>query len=390
MAIGMITGIKSNDNDLKLTVNKNFVWLDKNNSDTVTVTTPSDGKIYVLSSANNVISATINANVITLKALKYGTAIITVSQDTGTGDYINKMPTSKNIFVTNIDPMLENNSWEAISDVSQSGTGSNYWSVGDMKSITLNGTIGILSLSNFVTNVFILHFNYPSNGKANNNITWHGFKTNDRINIALVDSKYNDYALDGTIYFNMNHWGDNTYGGWKGCDLRYDILGATSTAPSDYGLDPSSTRIGYDATQNTISSPVPNTLMAALSSDFRNSLKLWSRWIDIIGQNSNEEQNIQETIDAISLLAEFEVFGTRTYANQYEQNHQIQIDYYKLGNYKYKYYHNNPDEVVDRWWLASPHIGTISIDNRFCSVLGGRISNAASRASFAIAPVFKT
>ena len=148
MAIGIIAGLQSNNDDFKLSLNKNFIWLDKNQTTTVTADTPSDGNIYVYSSANDIIKASINNKVITLQALKYGSAIITVGQDTGTGDYTNKTPTSKNIFVTNIDSVLENNSWEAISDVSQSGTGLNYWSVGDIKNITLNGTIGTLALFN--------------------------------------------------------------------------------------------------------------------------------------------------------------------------------------------------------------------------------------------------
>ena len=231
MAIGTIIGLQSSNNDLELTLSKNFIWLDKDESITVTVDTPSNGNIYVMSSNSNIITASINNKVITLTALKYGLAVITVSQDTGIGDYANLTPETKSILVTNIDSVLENNSWEAISDVSQSGTGSNYWSVGDIKNITLNGTIGTLTLSNFACKVFILHFNYSMNGVADNNIIWGGFKDSNGKDIALVDSNYNNNSMNGTMYFNMNHWGNTSYygsnfGGWKGSCLRYDILGS--------------------------------------------------------------------------------------------------------------------------------------------------------------------
>ena len=133
-------------------------------------------------------------------------------------------------------PAVNNTNWTTISEISQAGTGDQYWSIGDMKSITLNGNIGEgLTLDNFETNVFILHFNYPMNNVAENNIIWGGFKTSDGINIALVDSQYSSTSADGSKYFNMNHWSDKNFGGWRGTCLRYDILGATSTAPSQYG-----------------------------------------------------------------------------------------------------------------------------------------------------------
>ena len=50
------------------------------------------------------------------------------------------------------------------------------------------------------------------------------------------DSNYNSSYTDGRKGFNTNHWGNYNYGGWKGCDARYDILGSTNKQPSGYGL----------------------------------------------------------------------------------------------------------------------------------------------------------
>ena len=53
-------------------------------------------------------------------------------------------------------------------------------------------------------------------------------------------------------------------------------------------------------------------------------------------------------------LSEFEVFGTRSYANQYEQNYQLQYDYYKAGNTKIANNHTAVTTAV--WWgLRSPY-----------------------------------
>ena len=223
------------------------------------------------------------------------------------------------------------------------------------------------------------------NRVAENNIIWGGFKDNNGKDIALVDSNYDKTSTNGIMYFNMNYWGNINYGGWKGCDLRYDILGATSTQPSDYGTNHTTACVGYDATSATLTNPKANTLLAALSADFRNVLRLWSRWIDAIGNNSNVDTNIKETVDTVTLLTEFEVFGTRRYANQYEQNYQSQMEYYRLGNSNIKYKYNDSSNKVWRW-LASPGYNDVHC---FCGADTSSCNYSASW-SGAVAPAFKT
>lgn len=280
-------------------------------------------------------------------------------------------------------------SWSEISAIAQAGTGADYFNIGDCKEITLNGSIGDqLTLSNLTLCVFILHFNYPMNGTADNNIILGGFKTalTDGTDVALCDSKYNTQSTDGTICFNMNHWSKANHGGWKGSDFRYDILGATSTQPSDYGKAHTTSCVGYNATVATLTNPKENTLLATLPSDFRSALRLWSRWIDAKGNYSNVEANIEETIDAITLLTEFEVQDTQSNANQYEKKHQSQMEYYRLGNSKIKYNHSSTSSAVF-WKLASPYF-----TNRFsfCSVRNdGSAGTISATSSYAVAPAFK-
>ena len=131
---------------------------------------------------------------------------------------------------------------------------------------------------------------------------------------------------------------------------------------------------------------IQNTLLAALPSDFRNALRLWTRWIDAIGNCSNVDANIKPTIDAVTLLTEFEIHGVRSSANQYEQNHQTQMTYYKNGNSKIKYNHSSTSSAV-WWWLASPNYYN---PNYFCIVYaGGSACTAHARCSYAVAPAFK-
>ena len=232
-----------------------------------------------------------------------------------------------------IKPVLNNNSWATISKVAKAGTGDTYWDVGDRKAITLNGKIGnYLTLSNYATYVFILDFNHPVNkSTADKNIIFGGFKTalSGGKDVCLCDSGYKNAKTSG-IYFNMNHKQATTssnqntnYGGWRGCDFRYDILGTVDTAPVEYNASRTSYATGSDATTKAITSPKANTLMAALPSDFRSVLRLWTRWINNTGgDDAWIDTSVSACIDAgISLLAEFEIFGARTKANNYEQNH---------------------------------------------------------------------
>ena len=70
----------------------------------------------------------------------------------------------------------------------------------------------------------------------------------------------------------------------------------------------------------------------------------------------NVQTYVTATTDYLFLLAEFEVFGTRSYANSYEQNYQAQYDYYKAGNSKVAYNHSAVSTAV-WWWLRSPYCG---------------------------------
>ena len=288
---------------------------------------------------------------------------------------------------------LNDNSWAVISEVSQAGNGDLYWDVGDAKEIELNGQIGnCFTATNLSLCVFILDFNHKMNGVDENNIIWSGFKSalTEGKDVAFADSKYNSSITNGTVCFNMNHWGNYNYGGWKGSDLRYDVLGATSTQPSDYGKQHTTSCVGYDATAETLSSPKANTLLAALPSELRNVIRFWTRWIDAVGNNSNVDENIQATVDAITLLSEPEVYTPRGIANQYEQNHNTQMAYYANGNSKVRYKHNALNDSA-WWWLSSPISGG---SNQFCVVANagrsGNESNSGAAYAGALAPAFKT
>lgn len=238
---------------------------------------------------------------------------------------------------------LDGCSWANISVVAATGKAKNYFTVGDCKKITLNGTVGTLELSNFDTCVYIIGFDH--NG-ATNTIDFGTFKTADsnRKDICLVDSYYNNNGADVKGFSLGRTMYDYFAGiGWKDCPSRYDVLGSTNV-------------IGVDiADVTTTTNPVNETLMAALPSDLREVMKPMTIYTDNAGHNSDISDNVTSTVDYLPLLAEYEVIGFRSCANSGEQDYQMQYAYYSYGNSRVKFNHNETNSAV-MWILRSPAI----------------------------------
>lgn len=241
-----------------------------------------------------------------------------------------------------------------------------------MKKIVLSGNIGTIAIDNYETYVYIIGIDHNKEIEGTG-ITFGCFKNKNGKDIALVDSKYNNSLTNGNKYYNMNHSSDTNSGGWKGCDLRYDILGSTDTNDGD-------------ATVTTATKPVANTLMAALPSDLRAVMQPMTIYTDNTGGGDNYASHVTKTIDYLPLLAEYEIFGTRTYANSAEKNYQKQYAYYSAENSKIKYSIIKTSSTI--WWSArsSCYDGT----STFCAVTptGAANGNHAS-IPIGIVPIFR-
>lgn len=312
-----------------LSLNKTSIKLTAaKTTDTITVTRAGDGKITTTSSAPTVASVSVSGGVVTVTAKGKGSATITVSVAAGTN---HTAPANKtcSVEVTLPTKVLNDNSWATIREVSSAGLGANYWAVGDVKEIKINGKVGNTTFSNLAVNAFILGFNHNSAREGGNKIHFQIGKIGSAA-VALCDSKYNT-NISGTGYFSWNTSNTNS-GGWNACYKRKTL----------YGND------------GTPTSPLANSLMAALPSDLRAVMQPVTKYTDNTGNASNSSGNVTTTTDYLFDLSEFEVFGTRSYANQYEQNYQAQYDYYKAGNTKIANNHTAVTTAV--WWgLRSPN-----------------------------------
>ena len=356
----------------------------KGATQTVTVTRSGDGTIDAASSDPGVAAVTVSGTTITIKALSTGSATIHVTVAAGS----NHKATTCTFSVTAeiLSSTLNDNTWEQIRKASDIDAGASLWPVGATKEIEVKGTIGTLSIDEKLW-VFIIGFNHNANYEGSHKIHFQGFKTAQAggTDVGLVDNGYGNSYTDGTKYFSINHWSYNNYGGWAACDARYDVLGSTNVAPSNYGSAKASGATGNDPTATCTTSPVEGTLMAALPSDLRAVMKPITKYTDNVAGGTNASANVKATIDYLPLLAEFEVHGARTYANSYERNYQAQYAYYANGNSKIKYKHSAVTTAAV-WWSRSPCCYN---GNRFCCVWSsGGANEDITNYSRAVAPAF--
>lgn len=327
-------------------------------SGTITVTRPGSGTVTASSDNTNIATVSVSGTTITVTAKATGSATITVSVGADT-NYTAPSSKTFTVAVTLVSKTLSSNSWAVIKAVSDAGQGANYWSVGDTKRITLNGKVGAYTFSNFNVDVFILGFNHNSSKEGSNRIHFQIGKVSGKA-VALCDSQYNGSGSSAMFHMNSS---DSNSGGWNGSYMRKTLLGNS----------------------NTPASTLENSLMAALPSDLLAVMKTVTKYTDNTGAGSNSSGNVTATADYLFLLAEFEVFGTRYWANQYEQNSQKQYDYYKAGNSRVAYNHSAVSTAV-WWWLRSARYGN---SNYFCDVTtGGSYSYSIAYSSAGMRPGF--
>lgn len=258
-----------------------------------------------------------------------------------------------NVTLRYVSATLNDNSWEDIKGVANASEGQNYWSVGDTKQITINGKVSDgLTLTSYQTYVYIIGFDHNSSVEGTG-IAFGGFKfdASGGLGVALRDSAYN-YAEDSGQWFNMNNSNTNA-GGWNSSRMR------STTLP---------------------------LVKSALPSDLQAVLKTTTIYSDNTGGGSDVASYVTATQDELYLLAEFEIFGARTYANSAERNYQQQYAYYVAGNSKIKASHDSAGSYVI-WFTRSVQSEAKS---NFCSVAAnGRADWSNGWDSMGLAPAFK-
>lgn len=335
-----------------LTLNKSSLTLSGGTATgTVTATRSGDGVISASSNKTDVATVSVSGTTITITAKGSGTATITVKCAEGTN---HTAPANKTVSVTvkMASPSLEDNDPATIKEAAQSGQAANLWSAGDKMPIAVNGKVGSLTI-NGTYYAFILGFNHNSSVEGGNSIHFQFGKDASGKDIAFVDAGYNEYySNNANARFVMNTSNTNS-GGWESSYMRQTICPA---------------------------------FLSALPADWQNVIVACTKYSDNRGGGSNTASYVTATQDKIWLLSEFEVHGSRSYANSAEQNYQKQYDYYKNGNSKVKYQHSSTGTAC-LWWLRSVYA---TRSHSFCLVYtDGGASSIGAGWSYGFAPGFK-
>lgn len=256
------------------------------------------------------------------------TVSATLGGETSTSNIVN-VTSSYDTTLVFASTTLNDNSWETIRGISDAGIGANFWSIGDRKAVTLNGTVGALTLSNFTTYAFIIGFNHNSSLEGANRIHFQLAKTaiSGGKTIGLCDPGYNTQNYESGFIMNP---GSSNSAGWRDSHMRNDICG---TSLMSYA----------------------GTMIAVIPEELRAVIKSVTKYTDNASNGStSSESNITATNDYFFLLGEFEVRGTidTSTTNQYEARKQAQYAYYAAGNNPSAYRHDKTTEYA-AWWLRS-------------------------------------
>ena len=331
-------------------------------SATITVNVDSGASVTLKKGGTTIATKTSNGTaVFTVTETGAYTVTATKNGQTTSGSVnVVSSATSYSLTLSFVSSTLNNNEWSVIKSVSDAGQGANYWSIGDRKAVTLNGTVGKLSLSNVTTYAFIIGFNHNASVEGTNRIHFQLAKTalTGGTDVCLCDSSYNS-NVSTTGYFSMNSSRTNS-GGWASSQMRTNICG---TSLSSYS----------------------GTIIAVIPAALRAVLKSVTKYTDNTGNNSTSASAVTATKDYFFLLSEFEVFGSISRANSNEASKQAQYAYYSAGNSKVKYKHNGTSAAA-RWWLRSP---LASSSDGFENVnTNGTVEDRTAHASFGFPPGF--
>ena len=262
---------------------------------------------------------------------------------------------------------LNSMSWADIKTVVDAGKASEYWSVGDAKYVTLNGTVGRTTISGTYA-CFIIGFdhNWYLEGKGMH-------MQFARINgvghdIAFADNKYALDMAERSGYFSMNRYRDNS-NGWKNSLMRTTIC-------SDF----------YDILPNDLQSVItPCTKYTDNSTSYQNELPEMTI--------TNAHNYMTKTSDNIFLLSEVEIFGGNAeIGNPCERYYQDMYAYYANGESTIRATHLDRHNPEAFWWTRTRAINVNEEDDMMCFVHvndSGLPSYDYATRSYGFAPAFK-
>lgn len=323
------------------------------------------------SSVNEVVEGAVYSSTITRtdenKLLDYrvmmGDSDITDDVASTNDDYksikilIPKVTENVTITVASIDPTnLENISWNAVSRISKAGLATQYFEIGDTKSIVLNGTMRGVSFNNLSIDLYIIGINHNASKEGANLIHFKLGKING-VQVALINRA--DYNQEGGT-FCMNTSGLSN-DGWGTTTMRTSILGNDK--------DP------MHQTAGTFISLLPEVLRSVM----RTATKY-----------SYQGSAVAAVTDYASLLSEVEYIGRSEVGHEEELIDNVQYSYYASGNPIYHHAQDDQGQDVKTWTRSdsykeeSQKFAVINVKDGFNDL---QVTYGGPKESLGVAPV---
>lgn len=273
--------------------------------------------------------------------------------------------TAEEIITVNLDYVestLNDNSWAVIQAITSQGLASSYWSLGDCKAITLNGSIlnGSTTLRTFNNETFYVELigfdhNTELESSSKPTLTFQLGKKNVSVTNGVIDSttgiKVGIYSASG---FGMQTSNNNS-GGWE------DSYARNSLMPQFKNLIPA---------------------------DLRSCLLKVTKYTDNGTSSHSGAAVVTATSDDFFLLSAYEITGSETNINTSEDDKQLIYDYYNAfssATYKLRY-RDNSTTTAQAWWTRSVYA---SNNSSYCMInaSGNCVSSTASTSN-ALSPAF--
>lgn len=282
---------------------------------TVSLTVVGDGVITAESADSTKATATVSGNNVIITGVSEGSTTVTVTMAAGT-NYKGASCTIS-VSVTEIYPVLADNTPDKIKKAVELGIEQTLWSVGDVTSEISIGSYGLTDNSTMpatTARAFILEFNHTDQGGTQSGITFQFGKIGNPPDCT-------DVAFYSSGGFRMQA-GDNWGPGWSGSRIRTIVIpNFINALPQEW--------------QNVLS-------------DTTISCRVGETWGTVT--------------DKVFLLSVYEVQGHVEYQagnNESDPSETVhtQYAYYQNGNSKVKYQHSSTSTTCPWWTRTRWHTG---------------------------------
>lgn len=309
------------------------------NSDTKTVQVSSDGETYKTTNTFITLTVTVDAGstvkvkngATTLTETSNGTAkfwlpntgewnVSATLEDKSSSTTVN-CNSYKDFYATimYVPDSLNDCTWEQISELSAAGTAKNYFSVGDSKTIHLNGQVPKGNTSgydtlNFDIDVFIIGFDHNPSVEGTNKITFCLGKKNGKL-VALSTSGNNSPA-------------SQSYANYQ-CAF---CIWPTALPAISWDMSTMYSFVLSNDESYGPSNPRNYSLMAALPSDLRSVMKSTTKYVrKLYGIGDDSYIQAVACENYMFLFSEREVRAA-TFTSSQDYNYQKRYEYFLSGN----------------------------------------------------------